>query len=1055
MDRLGSVLALALAEAAASLADRAATDGQARLAERLLALMTLSEPPLAAAFTRAVTRASAGLQSEGGPAVEAVLTLLAADYAAAASLRRVAIEELLLCAPPDLAHLAEVYRRELRPALTATGLALPPWHQASLALVRLLAELLPQTLAEQARLRQLVLTPDERAELAQLRAGWSVPVTPFVEQLGQRVIAVGGTISHVQQTIVHGDFYTTPLPHPPDLALLYAHYRAWIAESFATLDFRGLLQNQAPTRLSLEEIYTPVTAVPLDADQPVIPLHQFVCAQPLLVVLGDPGSGKSTLVRYVLLSLIRGDAHARLGLEPNWLPIFFPVAAFAAARARPGQGDLAPLAYLGEYYRGLSQPDYGPLFVRALETGRALVLLDGLDEVRGGRQAIVRALEAFARHWDALGNRFIATSRIVGYDEAPLDPALFAAVVIQPLAETQIRQFIMHWCSAALGGTNLVVAPQSDLLHELVAEAAAHERERRIAARTAALTEAVFAESHVAELARNPLLLTILALIHNQGARLPDRRAELYRLCVAALAETWNRARSLSGRPVDVHLGDELLDERFVVNLLGPVALALYAEQPGSLIEQDDLEARLAATFEQADGLPRRKARRLAGDFVELMRRETGLLQERGYRRFAFLHLTFEEYLAARGLLESVAITDPDGLLRQYAADPRWREVVRLAVASAPQREAGRLLQAMIAAPADGPERGHPVLLAGECLRDVGRNGAGGRAWDAVITALLALLADPEVPVATRRAGALVLGQLDDPRRLDPASGRAVGTGTAHVPDYWCDLVAGPCWYGDEAAARGRTPALVRLNLPHSLRIARYPVTNAEYSQFIAAGGYLDSRWWTPAGLAFLAPGGARRNPDEGDGPILAPALWQQPHLRAPNQPVVGVSWYEAVAYCAWLSSVGHAAGWLYPGERLRLPTAFERERAARHTDRRRYPWGEAPPDPERACYAASGLRAPAPVGIYPAGAAHCGALDLAGNVWEWTATPADQLADPHPHHDLPLDCSPAIKGGAFNWDAEALRCGAHYWFHPAQRYNLLGFRLVWAAEPAPKERQR
>ena len=875
-------------------------------------------------------------------------------------------------------------------------------------------------------------------------------VAAFAEVPAQAIVATNGAaIAHVQQTIVHGNLYVASASVAPDVALLYAHYRAFVSESFSSLDFRGL-QIQAATRLSLEQIYVPVEASPHAADAEPRCIHTFVRDHPLLVVLGDPGSGKSTLVRYLLLALTRGDAPDRLGFDPLWLPIFFPVAAFAAARARPGQADLAPLTYLSAYYCGLSQPDYGPLFARALATGRAMVLLDGLDEVREARRPIVHSLEALARQWDAAGNRFVATSRIVGYDEAPLDPALFTAVSIQPLGVTQIQLFVERWSRAYAALGEPPAPPPGDLFADLVREATAEAYERRVARHAEALGAAVFAEAHVAELARNPLLLTILALIHHQGARLPDRRADLYRRCVAALAETWNRARSLTGRPVDVHLGDEPLDERFVVNLLGPVALTIHAEQAGGLVDQDELEAHIAATLERADGLARHRAQRLAHDFVELMRRDTGLLQERGYRRFAFLHLTFEEYLAARGLLESVAVADPTALLHAYATDPRWREVLRLTVAAAPQREAGHLLLTILAAPAAGPDRGRPTVLAGECLLDVGRNGAGGRAWDAVVAALLALVADPAALTLTRGAAGTLLGRLGDPRQLDLATGRAAGAETYAVADYWCDVGAGPFWSGDETTRRRRGPALRQVELPHALRIARYPVTNAEYRRFVAAGAYTDPRWWTPAGLTFRGPVGPRGAAEEAGAPILGPALWGVAQYAGPSQPVVGVAWYEAAAYCAWLTAEGRGAGWLYPGEYLRLPTALEWERAARHTDRRHYPWGDEPPDAERANFERAALRAPTPVGVFPAGAAACGALDMAGNVWEWTSSLADTLAAPAPRPDIGGDQTPAIKGGAFNWDADALRCGAHYWFHPAQRYNLLGFRLVWVADEHP-----
>jgi formylglycine-generating enzyme required for sulfatase activity len=257
---------------------------------------------------------------------------------------------------------------------------------------------------------------------------------------------------------------------------------------------------------------------------------------------------------------------------------------------------------------------------------------------------------------------------------------------------------------------------------------------------------------------------------------------------------------------------------------------------------------------------------------------------------------------------------------------------------------------------------------------------------------------------------------------------------------YWCPIEAGPFWCSSEHHDR----PLRQVVLPSSYAIARFPVTNAEYRRFIEAGGYHEPRWWTGTGWDFLQAGGHPLALDEQASDITHPNHWQHPSFNDHNQPVVGVSWYEAAAYCAWLSEQGHQAGWLPAGDVLRLPTSLEWERSARHTDRRLYPWGDEAPHPAYANYNDCGLHAPTPVGCFPAGAAACGALDLAGNVWEWTATLWHQLAQPAPRADVEPHCKPAIRGGAFNWSHDYLHCGAHYWFSPGYRQNLLGFRLVW-----------
>jgi formylglycine-generating enzyme required for sulfatase activity len=135
-------------------------------------------------------------------------------------------------------------------------------------------------------------------------------------------------------------------------------------------------------------------------------------------------------------------------------------------------------------------------------------------------------------------------------------------------------------------------------------------------------------------------------------------------------------------------------------------------------------------------------------------------------------------------------------------------------------------------------------------------------------------------------------------------------------------------------------------------RIARYPVTVGQYKQFVDDDGYMDRRWWEAGGF----------------GQFPAPDDWEQ-QVEYPSRPVVSVSWWEAMAYCAWA--------------RCRLPTEAEWERAARGTEARRYPWGIDEPDAARTNYGGN-MGHPTPVGIYPLDVTPDSVLDMGGNVWEW-----------------------------------------------------------------------
>jgi formylglycine-generating enzyme required for sulfatase activity len=173
------------------------------------------------------------------------------------------------------------------------------------------------------------------------------------------------------------------------------------------------------------------------------------------------------------------------------------------------------------------------------------------------------------------------------------------------------------------------------------------------------------------------------------------------------------------------------------------------------------------------------------------------------------------------------------------------------------------------------------------------------------------------------------------------------------------------------------------------------------------------------------------------------------------EQPIVGVSWDDARAYCGWLSA--------------RLPTEEEWERAARGDDERTYAWGNEPPTPERAVFGLpQSTGAPDTVGSHPLGAGPYGALDLTGNVWEWTATPYDPYAYRHAtaatcesalasladlrarsiqgftgRNPLPDSCERVLRGGAWNYGAAGLRVTNRVHHPPRFRIVVAGFRCA------------
>ncbi len=267
----------------------------------------------------------------------------------------------------------------------------------------------------------------------------------------------------------------------------------------------------------------------------------------------------------------------------------------------------------------------------------------------------------------------------------------------------------------------------------------------------------------------------------------------------------------------------------------------------------------------------------------------------------------------------------------------------------------------------------------------------------------------------------------DDVAQRDTVFGNPAG--------YWCYVRPGTYAIG------GWEPndAVETIALP-GFWIGKYPVTVQQYHQFMHAGGYTNERLWTPNGWKW------RTGYDEGKV-RTQPWGWDDAQYNSNNQPVIGVTWYEAAAFAAWLNT--ELASSLPSDHRIRLPTEAEWEAAAAydgHGKRRTYPWGEQEPSSAHVYNENLGgnKAAAAPVGGRPAGAAACGAHDMVGTVWEWTASEwnAYPAGSGTVVKDYIIGSDRVSLRGASWWNSSNdLLCAARYWYYPY--YGYVGFRLV------------
>ena len=855
-------------------------------------------------------------------------------------------------------------------------------------------------------------------------------------QAGDQGIAIKGDVSH--STIVHAETVVladrlwhdlTPELPKADLQRVTAAYLNYLLDRHYYLSLKGMgVSDRIPLKLLLLDLYVPLKArlelpegetwerelhlagrdLPEGERRPLrlgdlVTVLEVLKRNSGVVVLGDPGAGKTTFLKYIALRLARGEGGA-IGLEDR-LPILLPLAAYANAL----QEEDVPLDdFIAEYFNDIGADlPVGPMLGEALRAGRALILLDGLDEVKylNMRNTVVERVVDFYAFHRRSGNKFVVTSRVVGYRAVRPSAEGLVECTLVDFEEDEIDEFVRRWTAA------LEKQAQGDTP---VAHSDAEEDRRE-------LLDAIYQNPSVRRLAASPLLLTILALMKRQGVALPERRVQLYDQYVAILLSTWNRARSLSGRAP----GRDL-DEVQTVRILAPLALWMHEVNPGvGLVKREDLRRKLEELFtERGEASPPAAARQ----FLQDIREYSALLLERGPGEYGFIHLTFEEYLAAvaialRAQGNAHVIAD---ILAAHVGEQVWWEVSLLTIGYLGVRQqlpkvAGEVIERLVEAK-PGPA-GEAIVLAGEAVLDTWPSGVLPQSKEHVVQALAPMMQDAGIGTELRRRAGLLLGRL--------------GWRPADL-DNFVEVPAGRFLYGLRKEGE---------EISYRYWVAKYPVTNLQYTRFIQAGGYQQRELWSEVGWQWrtgefeegateaverdwLDHRPARRRNE--------PYFWHNVDLGNPIFPVVGVTWYEAEAYCRWLATQLQA-GAIPQGYTLRLPQDREWERAARGVDGLEYPWGEGfqkdaantwESNPDKS----SGVGGTTAVCTFQQGISPVGAWDMSGNIWEWIATWYD---DDQRYR--------VVRGGSwigYQWFA---RGSFVNWSTPLMFNDDLGFRVVIA----------
>jgi formylglycine-generating enzyme required for sulfatase activity len=889
------------------------------------------------------------------------------------------------------------------------------------------------------------------------------------------------------------NIYTGGSAAPPaDYAGALRRYLDDLYACHATLDLRGI-DEQRPVEIQLTDLYISLTlrepalatlrgpgavrrfmgssGEPGATDEPAhleaeqaealertVTWPEALRDHPRIAVVGKPGSGKTTLLHYTavrLAEILARDENQRLdelGLDRPLVPILLPLRDLGAylhecgPRELSGNGPRLLLEGLANYYQGRSLDLPADFFGRLCDEGKAILLLDGLDEVSrtDDREIVSGIVREFARRYRRC--RYVVTARVAAYTGASEVGADFTICTVDDLDEDQQQRFIANW---------------SACVHRLVYPKSTVETIERLAwTFNDGLWDAVSENPGVRRLAPNPLLLTVIAIVFFNRQDLPENRAQLYEECVTVLLRGGRGKVDAAGKErAALLMGLEARRE-----LLAAVAYQMHlGGEQHKLIDRDDLEQRISAYLGPRSA-NEHEAADLARAFLKELPVHIGLLDEVEQHRFGFSHLSFQEFLAARYIAEQrEAVWDE--LLDRYR-ESWWREVIVLCAGHLSQERSWLFLKRLISRGETPAERAEALDLATSALLELERFKGQGPIRSQIRDEALRILelcpADSAPAAARVRCGA-ILASVGDPRAgvcdLPPPMTRI--TGGSFVIGMSADEVTEFTeQYLVEYRADGRT---IDADLEQRIRdhfqgwintapvtvdpiaLARYPVTNAQFKQFIDADGYNPAApWWDAAGAAWLREPLPKRDQDGWIRRLQkdSPEFWDDPDVGIvrPNHPVVGVSWYEAVAFCAWLTQHLND-GYLY-----RLPSEAEWEFAARGAERRIYAWGNELPDGERANYQRNAEYTSA-VGCYPAGTTPEGLLDMAGNVWEWTRSEYRNYPyapdDGRESGSDPAQKTFTLRGGAWYLHPLYLRAALRLVNTPGPHVQYVGFRLA------------
>jgi len=824
-----------------------------------------------------------------------------------------------------------------------------------------------------------------------------------------------------------------------DLHRQVDEYLNWMQESYGTITLRGIERGGSQVvTLPLESVYVPLQAEreisyedEMRADltgkperrrleqqakqREEVRLDEVLKLGNRIIITGGPGSGKTTVLQYIAWSLaaaLQGKINLssqKLGLgEQIPLPVYVPLSLYAAhLRKLPpsAPAEQKSLAYyISEYLvqrqTNLSLP---PEFLAHLLRNETciLLLLDGLDEVPNEeeRARVRQAIEDLISGRENL--RVVVTSRTAAYRGQAVLGRGFQHIRVLPLKSEHIEALVRRAYSAIHPQSPQKAKTQAD---SLLAEIEKLENERR-----SRLGE------DVEPFVNSPLMVRMLLIVHVNDRHLPDQRADLYKKAVdAMLRPDYIEDRDVV-KELESRISGSLAMNRDMLQLLA-FRMHSQGEKQGREVDEETIRKILGAEETYAPYVDELLA--------QTCERGT-LLEERG-GLYRFMHLSFQEFLTGRYLAQ--VLHDPDRIasfLESGAAlDSWWREPVLLMFGYLDVDSPNQLPKVMARLAGideQAPTRTPPPF-------------------------------DVQLACAELAAAALLECKNQYAGLGERLSKRLQALHQESRRQTWKPVLLASAM--DALDRLGYQPDDLFTFVPIerngiSFYIAKYPVTNLQYERFLRRENFEDESLWTgfprfsePDENGHIREIGELENKDNlVENGVLYPRYWRNARFGAQRRtaPVVGISWYEANAYCKWLlrnwDSLEEGRQGLPKPHIIRLPTEAEWVQAAGGEQDGRYAWGVLQNEKDIVRFAntdESGIGRTTPVWMYPQGASPLGVLDMSGNVWEWMANFRDK-----DHRFL------AVRGGSWGNYRDFARVSIRFFDHPDSWSNLIGFRVA------------